>query len=398
MKKMMKRVLAVTMALIMAFNVQTPQVVEAASDTARYAGGYTIEDALTYFQYFTKEDCNLSVHTVGPVAVGGTLKAVGFGNPITIGDAAQTPSYANKLTAAVVPDANTQQQFGGTCTDFYIGEYTMESRNYWLNPWSFTMNADYMDIAGNFANIESESANLVNGSTAAVVNENKVIELDFTKSTNYNITYEQLCQAVDINMIVGSVDDFKTQKCVVNITGVNGQKVVLDGTNDKGAENSEWVNVKLNNTTSEYLKSMSGSKAAGQHNPDGMKLIFNFPDATGEVLNVTLGGHIVAPKATVIPCGGSMEGGVIAKNVTSSDAEPTEADKGIVRRVQAHYYPYNGLKAGAVEGTVTVDNIQITKKYVETVGGSEVAESELPTTTAKFALYSDAACTQIIAG
>ncbi len=56
-------------------------------------GGYSIESLLTQFQYFTQVDCTLVTHTVGPVAVGGTLTA----NGITLGEGGHNASYANKL-------------------------------------------------------------------------------------------------------------------------------------------------------------------------------------------------------------------------------------------------------------------------------------------------------------
>ena len=376
MKKGMKRVIAFVLALVMTFSVQMPQKVEAASADDRYAGGYGIEQILSYYQYFTKGDCEIKVHTVGPVAVGGSLTAVG-----TIGDAAYTPSYAKHVVSASIGNV---KDYYATTNDFYYGTTSMQ------NPAQkgFTQNANYMDIESNFNSIITESEAMTAGAVKATLN-GSVLVCDFDKASVYEISYSDFYAASDLNIVISDVNTFKTKKCVINFTGFGNNTVTLDTAQSQGGTNKDTINVYFNGKLTDGRNPAKDGRYTGginnyQCNLNGMKLIYNFPDATGEVCNIETFGHIVAPKATVCCAGGTMEGGVIAKDSNTKYGG-----------VEGHFYPYSNL-SGIVNGTGgtiesgIVQNIQLIKKFVDTKTNAEHGQ---PDPGVLFTLYNDQACT-----
>ena len=257
-----KRVSALVMVLFLLINnIIYPNIVQAASSADRYPHSYTIEDLLTYFQYVTKEDCTLVTHTVGPVAVGGTLAAGG----VVVGDGARTPSYANNLSGVSLP-SGSQDAYGGSCNDFYYSTTTLQENS--LS--GFTQNSDYMDIAGKFSSVQTQSSALLTNAAAPTIvdqqNGEQILQgygivCDFTKNSTYTVSFEQIKAAKYLDMIVSSVEDFKTNKYVINITGMDvtaAQTFCFDSTNSMGNANSTSIDIRCNGLSTPYMKSLSG--------------------------------------------------------------------------------------------------------------------------------------------
>lgn len=85
------------------------------------------------------------------------------------------------------------------------------------------------------------------------------------------------------------------------------------------------------------LKDLEGGSNNAQVNLGGMKLVWNFPDASGKLNAQALSGHLVASQADVSITGGNFEGGIVAKTV-NSDSE-------------GHFYAFN--KPGTSSSTAT---------------------------------------------
>ena len=91
---LVKRVLSTLLAASIAVGTFAANAFADGSDD-RYDKAYTIGNILSDFQYFTNGDLKGSGHTVGAVAVGGTMdKGNSFGN------GAVTPSFINKIDQA----------------------------------------------------------------------------------------------------------------------------------------------------------------------------------------------------------------------------------------------------------------------------------------------------------
>lgn len=400
-KKKLKRLGALGLcALLIAGNLTIPDVAKAASPDATYpaleAGESAIENALTYFQYFTSGDCTIGQHTVGAVAVGGTFNMTGSA---TFGDGAQTASYAHNIKRAVAP--NLADGFQGVCNDVYYASTEMNADQM----IGFTENADYMDIGGRFGDgtgtgIKAESNALADGATALTNVEErdgkKVIVVDFTNGDNYKIDYSVLEQVDYIDVKLNDIKDIISNKYVINITGMSTLDAqsttfeMLGGTTAGGVDaNPLQVGVMFNGQTVSAIKGIgieANPSSAGQFFLGGMKLIFNFPDYEGTIQTKEFEGHIVAPNAKVIPGGGALQGGVIAREVYV--AEP-----GNPQSAEAHYYPYNtptphyGCASVGSSGIVA-DTIVLEKVYQD-AEGNEIPEEEWPSAEngPRFALY-----------
>ncbi len=375
MKKTAKRIVAFAMAVVLILGTHTPSVANAASSDARYSGGYTIEDVLTHFQYFTEGDCTLVIHTVGGVAVGKNLNSSN-----TIGDGSRMPSYANKIIAAQVGNGS-DGDYQGTDAGKILYYATVEN-GVTLQDYHMLQNAGYMDIGSNFSTIQNQSKGLVS-QEKLVADEKDIIVCDFINGSNYTIEYEEYKKAKEIRLLVNNISQIQSKQCVINIVGVGSEDIILDGSNGKGEKDTNKVNVWYITPETDTAKALElknsltdGRCADGQSNFAGLKLLYNFPDATGNITLITMGGHTVAPYATVIPSGGNLEGGVIAKEIwMSMEADPIT---GVDRKAEGHFYPY-GLTS---ETPVIVQDVQIIKRYVDPEGNELI-----PSDNAKFQIY-----------
>lgn len=364
-----RRLLAILLTAVMVLSICMPQNVSAAAPNAVYSGGTRYQNVLTNFQYFIKGDATLngSAHTVGAVAVGGKLTASN-----TIGDGAQSPSYAGHIVSASVGNGTG---YAGSTRDFYYGTSTNTLGT------EFTQNAGYMKVDDIFAGLVNDSQTLAQNEgikiTESYFNEGKwvqMIDIDFSKGQVFTIPYNVLKEAKGLNFVNFNVNDLITKEYVINITDVYDNEVLFDGDAWLGEVGTGKVDVFVDGNKLAYLSKLGGEGASDgiQYNLSGMKLVWNFPDATGDIKWHGVGGHLMAPTADVEVTSGRFEGGIIANSIVGNG--------------QGHYFPYNGI-------TLKAGNIVISKTYLDTEG-NKVS----PLTQAKFALYTDEACTVPVPG
>lgn len=367
--KKARRLLAMLLTAVMVLSIYIPQNVSAATPNAVYSGGTSYQNVLTNFQYFIKGDATLngSAHTVGAVAVGGKLTASN-----TIGDGAQSPSYAGHIVSASVGNGTG---YAGSTRDFYYGTSTNTLGT------EFTQNAGYMVVDDIFAGLVNDSKTLAQNEgikiTESYFNTEKwvqMIDIDFSKGQVFTIPYDVLKEAKGLNFVNFNVNDLITKEYVINITDVNDNEVLFDGDAWLGEVGTGKVDVFVDGNKLAYLSKLGGEGASDgiQYNLSGMKLVWNFPDATGDIKWHGVGGHLIAPTADVEVTSGRFEGGIIANSIVGNG--------------QGHYFPYNGI-------TLKAGNIVISKTYLDTEG-NKIS----PLTQAKFALYTDEACTVPVPG
>lgn len=365
-----KRMLAAFLTALMVLTICMPQTVSAASADDRYTGGTTITDILTNYQYFIQNDASLKNHTVGAVAVGGSLAALN-----TIGDGAQSPSYAEQINEASIGNG---AGYGATTRDFYYntGASTLPQAG-------FTQNANFFANQGGIDGIfGSTSSGLIGESISLATQATEVYTCDENSSMGYpviditlknqdmniEIPYEEFKKAKAINLNISDIDNFSKYEYTINITGVGSQSITLDGEAWKGAANSNSTDVWVNGKQYAFLGDMSGQVHGIECNLSGMKLMWNFPDAVDNTIYWNaMGGHLVAPRAGVEVTSGRFQGGIIAKGFDGTG--------------ESHYYPYN-----AVSGTP--QDLVITKKFVKEDG----THTTVTTGSAIFGLYTDSAC------
>ena len=364
-----RRLLAMLLTAVMVLSICIPQNVSAATPNAVYSGGTGYQDVLTNFQYFIKGDATLngSAHTVGAVAVGGKLTASN-----TIGDGAQSPSYAGHIVSASVGNGTG---YAGSTRDFYYGTSTNTLGT------EFTQNAGYMVVDDIFAGLVNQSDALAQNKgieiTESYFNTEKwvqMIDIDFSAGQVFTIDYDVLKEAKGLNFVNFNVNDLITKEYVINIVGVEDNEVLFDGDAWLGEVGTGKVDVFVDGNKLAYLSKLGGEGASDgiQYNLSGMKLVWNFPDATGDIKWHGVGGHLMAPTADVEVTSGRFEGGIIANSIVGNG--------------QGHYFPYNGI-------TLKAGNIVISKTYLDTEG-NKIS----PLTQAKFALYTDEACTVPVSG
>ena len=353
MKKTMKKLLAFLMAFCLVVGIAMPDnKSQAASSTTKYDGGYGIDEILSQFQFFVSGDVSLnnSGHTVGSVAVGGTLDMSN-----SFGDAGIVPSYINKLKNGYLGTGwHGQVPIKSNVVYYGTSANTINDSNWYQN-------AGYIDMAAAFDEIKKQSAFL------ATMEDNKIVTLsngslviDLTgvnEDTYVNISYADFKAANSIDIKAENADWFSKHICLINITGAGSGEVYYDG----------YSKVKIAGQSADTgLESMSGADAEfnKQLNFSGMNLIWNFPDATGTVkIQGGLGGHMVAPYAEVNFVSGNYEGGVIAREISGG--------------AQGHFYP---MSLGLPNATPVVTADATFSKKAVSANGDELAGASMKLT------------------
>ncbi len=314
---LVKRVLSTLLAASIAVGTFAANAFADGSDD-RYDKAYTIGNILSDFQYFTKGDLKGSGHTVGAVAVGGTMdKGNSFGN------GAVTPSFINKIDQATA--AFGVYKFEGSNDVLYYVDGVEKLQNWGSSLKTVKSDGKYIDFDAAFTAVEKQSEALAAAgktlSTADV--SNGVINVDFTDDVkNITIPFSLFKTNNSLNLTENgmpiNVEKFKNTAYTISVVGVGDETI---GVNFNGG---------VGNLPGNAIKAISGGLEGDQLNLEGMKLIWNFPDAENIITMTSLGGHVVAPKGDVHVPGGNLEGGVIAASINDEGSE-------------AHFYAYNEL-------------------------------------------------------
>ena len=314
---LVKRVLSTLLAASIAVGTFAANAFADGSDD-RYDKAYTIGNILSDFQYFTKGDLKGSGHTVGAVAVGGTMdKGNSFGN------GAITPSFINKIDQAAA--AFGVYKFEGSNDVLYYVDGVEKLQNWGSSLKTVKSDGKYIDFDAAFTAVEKQSEALAaSGKTLSAADvSNGVISVDFTDDVkNITIPFSLFKTSNSLNLTENgapiNVEKFKNTAYTISVVGVGDETV---GVNFNGG---------VGNLPGNAIKAISGGLEGDQLNLEGMKLIWNFPDAENIITMTSLGGHVVAPKGDVHVPGGNLEGGVIAASINDEGSE-------------AHFYAYNEL-------------------------------------------------------
>lgn len=314
---LVKRVLSTLLAASIAVGTFAANAFADGSDD-RYDKAYTIGNILSDFQYFTKGDLKGSGHTVGAVAVGGTMdKGNSFGN------GAVTPSFINKIDQAAA--AFGVYKFEGSNDVLYYVDGVEKLQNWGSSLKTVKSDGKYINFDVAFTAVEKQSEALAaSGKTLSAADvSNGVISVDFSDDVkNITIPFSLFKTSNSLNLTENgepiNVEKFKKTAYTISVVGVGDETV---GVNFNGG---------VGNLPGNAIKAISGGLEGDQLNLEGMKLIWNFPDAENIITMTSLGGHVVAPKGDVHVPGGNLEGGVIAASINDEGSE-------------AHFYAYNEL-------------------------------------------------------
>lgn len=183
----------------------------------------------------------------------------------------------------------------------------------------------YINFDAAFTAVEKQSEALAaSGKTLSAADvSNGVINVDFSDNVkNITIPFSLFKTSNSLNLTENgmpiNVEKFKNTAYTISVVGVGDETV---GVNFNGG---------VGNLPGNAIKAISGGLEGDQLNLEGMKLIWNFPDAENIITMTSLGGHVVAPKGDVHVPGGNLEGGVIAASINDEGSE-------------AHFYAYNEL-------------------------------------------------------
>lgn len=366
---LVKRVLSTLLAASIAVGTFAANAFADGSND-RYDKAYTIGNILSDFQYFTKGDLKGSGHTVGAVAVGGTMdKGNSFGN------GAVTPSFINKIDQAAA--AFGVYKFEGSNDVLYYVDGVEKLQNWGSSLKTVKSDGKYIDFDAAFTAVEKQSEALAaSGKTLSAADvSNGVISVDFTDDVkNITIPFSLFKTSNALNLTENgapiNVEKFKNTAYTISVVGVGDETV---GVNFNGG---------VGNLPGNAIKAISGGLEGDQLNLEGMKLIWNFPDAENIITMTSLGGHVVAPKGDVHVPGGNLEGGVIAASINDEGSE-------------AHFYAYNelGYEPEKPDDSSSVDSSSADSSAADSSADSSKADSSSAADTSSSADNSSASDT-----
>ena len=329
MKMNAKRLAAAVTALMVSASAAAIYV---SANSVEYSKPYTIENALSDFQYFVKGDLIGGGpigggHTVGAIAVGGVMNKTN-----TFGDGQVNPSYIYDIETA---NFGSGKYYEGNKTVYYGVNNSEEEL-----PDNFKQNNNYIDMDQAFESICQQSLDIANTSAYVCTESDLVPFADWVQDTNQlnidvtkgsiNIPWTVYEQTDIINLVFDDVEYFKENPVYISFSDVpedvNFSISFNYGINGKnGRSYVRWNGEFCDNY---IMQNLEGGTRGNQINLEGFKLVWNVPDARSASIS-SLGGHFVAPNANVsIEDSGRLEGGVIARNMNDGGA-------------QAHYFPFS---------------------------------------------------------
>ena len=356
MKKIKKKFLTYLITVCMVMGLAMPgNIVQAASSSDRYTDtyDYKITTVLKNYQYFVNGDVTLgnAGHTIGAVVVGGKLDV-----PNSVSEGGIAPSYVNDITQITSYGANpiTPPSSVPLSKTIYYGVNTCNATNPPTDGITYCENPDYIDVSAAFDSIKDESIGLSQLTATVTANNyftgvnDKGIEIDLTGTSGTvvcNITYDDYVASIDtqygstggsgvVNIKVDNIDWFRTNTCLINITGVNGNALLFDGNTSRININGQGLASAFDNYANDY-----SYKQGNQYNFAGFNLVWNLPDASGDITLNSMAGHVVAPKATVKPMY-DYEGGLIANKIDGN--------------AEGHFFPMSSTLP-SVDGTGSGD-------------------------------------------
>lgn len=333
-----------------------------ANDTYPY--DYTIENILSTYNIFSKGNVTSATHIYGGVVSGGNVSMDAFG------DGQVSPSYFKNIISTKKDPASSKIYYDTNNGDAELGN-------------NYEQNANYIDIDKAFKYINYQSKLLTVGatevSTAGQYNYLINLNIDTSKTNNFKIPYSAWNTAKGLNFKISDTDKLRDTKINISIVGVGNNDINLKGSaaniySINGSEKALLVNVDDWGNNSIMLSQILNYGTEELLN--GMKLVFNFPDATGTIDAKYNSGHIVAPNANVI-C--EQIGGCVIANTFNATNE-------------IHFHSYNAISNSNVPTTTntyetaslpitTPNEGQNPDGYTEDIsgGGDESSTPDTPT-------------------
>lgn len=335
-----------------------------------YDKKYTVSNLLSDYQYVVKDNADIKNHTVGAVLIGGKATLSSFG------DAAIENSYIDY----VVTYGNYSN--GSYFRDTKYKEYHDKYKAYYKDSdysgelsGLTKINTSYMDFNRAYKEIMNESKDLSTGTKITLKKEN----IDGQDGIALYVPNKQVVviekdewNKCDFIVLDGSLKDFISTKHVISILSDNVQigadySYVTVGDNKKAVFVKDDGKLKLLEHGNGLIQIKDGSVQGGQLNVDGMKLIWNIPNAT-EVVTEYLPGHVVAPNANVKINGGNFEGSYIVKSLVSN--------------AEGHFYPYGSVeKPKSTASPTVIVTAKPTEVVTATPSPSIIPNTNTPITT-----------------
>lgn len=324
---------AALVACFSAISISKNNVHAVGAPDAVYQRDYTLENVLTDYQMFVRYNASSGNHIVGGVAVGGNFTLTS-----SMADGQTSPSYVGYLNPGIMNlnfGSYTDAVPAYTNYDDNTFYYEDIAPGYpeWLAGYmtKHTGVTPYINFNDAFTALAAESAAIPLKPGAYTVTTADLsgasLTLDFAKSDNLVLPMQLILDNPSINNLniigVNNINDFGTKPRSISITGLNSTvNIYLDFGSLITFNGVPFTNA---------FKGLDGAYHAGEICFTGMKLIWNFPDATDSITMGNSSGHVVAPLAQVTVAGGNFEGGVVAREVTIPAAE-------------AHYYSFDDPK------------------------------------------------------
>lgn len=342
------------------------------ASTKTYDKKYTIDNLLSDYQYVVKDNADIKNHTVGAVLIGGKATLSSFG------DAAIENSYIGYVTA--YGNYSNGSYFRDTKYKEYYDKYKAYYRDsdYSGELSGLTkINTSYVDFNRAYKEIINESNDLSTGAKITLKKEN----IDGQEGVALYVPNKQVVviekdewNKCDFIVLDGSLKDFISTRHIISVLSDNVQigadySYVAVGDNKKAVFVKDDGKLKLLEHGNGLMKIKDGSVQGGQLNVDGMKLIWNIPNAT-EVTTEYLPGHVVAPNANVKINGGNFEGSYIVKNLVSN--------------AEGHFYPYGSVekpKSTASPTVIVTDTPKSTEVVTATPSPSIIPNTNTPIAT-----------------
>lgn len=357
--------------LVLVFIFMLIYAVSSAS-TKTYDKKYTIDNLLSDYQYVVKDNADIKNHTVGAVLIGGKATLSSFG------DAAIENSYIGYVTA--YGNYSNGSYFRDTKYKEYYDKYKAYYRDsdYSGKLSGLTkINTSYVDFNRAYKEIINESNDLSTGAKITLKKEN----IDGQEGVALYVPNKQVVviekdewNKCDFIVLDGSLKDFISTRHIISVLSDNVQigadySYVAVGDNKKAVFVKDDGKLKLLEHGNGLMKIKDGSVQGGQLNVDGMKLIWNIPNAT-EVTTEYLPGHVVAPNANVKINGGNFEGSYIVKSLVSN--------------AEGHFYPYGSVekpKSTASPTVIVTDTPKPTEVVTATPSPSIIPNTNTPIAT-----------------
>lgn len=312
------------------------------ASTKTYDKKYTIDNLLSDYQYVVKDNADIKNHTVGAVLIGGKATLSSFGDAaIENSYVDYVVTYGNYSNSSYFKDTKYKEYYDKYKAYYIDSDYSGE-----LSGLTKT-NTSYVDFNRLYKEIMNESKDSSTGTKITLKKEN----IDGQDGIALYVPNKQVVviekdewNKCDFIVLDGSLKDFISTKHVISILSDNVQigadySYVTVGDNKKAVFVKDGGKLKLLEHGNGLMQIKDGSVQGGQLNVDGMKLIWNIPNAT-KVVTEYLPGHVVAPNANVKINGGNFEGSYIVKSLVSN--------------AEGHFYPYDSVEKPKLTASPTV--------------------------------------------